>query len=38
VQEEFTDFNFGLSARRLSTLLGPLAVLINFLWQQETTT
>ena len=37
-RREFADFNFGLSARRLSTLLGPLAVLINFLWQQETTT
>ena len=37
-RREFADFNFGLSARRLSTRLGPLAVLINFLWQQETTT
>ena len=38
-KREFADFNFGLSARRLPVLFRePLAVLINFLWQQETTT
>ena len=35
VQEGFTDFNFGLSARRLPTFVGLRRILRNFLWQQD---
>ena len=35
----FTDFIFGLSARRLpAPFMGVRRILRNFLWQQETTT